>query len=86
MLQNPIPIEVISYTNKAGKIRPYRFRVDNGTDAMTTFAISAIFSADMKRMAGNKIIQYKCEINHNGILKHCDLQYELDTCTWMFIP
>jgi hypothetical protein len=55
------PIEMISYTNEKGEIRPLRFRLQIGDEPMKVIKINKIIHKQLEKFAGNPIILYRCQ-------------------------
>lgn len=76
------PIEVISWTEEDGEIRPLRFRMLNEEGERSVHKIRKIYSSEMDRIAGNKVYKFNCELHINGRSRLCEIRYDLDTCKW----
>ncbi|MGE5626670.1 MAG: hypothetical protein ACM3X7_00975 [Solirubrobacterales bacterium] len=77
------PIEVISYTNDKGDIRPLRFRIQIGDEPMQVMKIDKIIFKQKEKLAGNPMILYRCQSMNGDIEKVFEIKYEIDTCRWM---
>lgn len=77
------PIEVISYTNDKGDVRPLRFRIQIGEEPMQVMKIDKIIFKQKEKLAGNAMILYRCQGMNGDTEKVFELKYELDTCKWM---
>ena len=56
-----LPIEVISYTDNKGAIRPIRFRMQIDDELMQVIKIDKVLVKDPEKLAGNIMIVYKCQ-------------------------
>ena len=77
------PIEVISYTNDKGDIRPLRFRLQIGDEPMQVMKIDKVIFKQKEKLAGNPMILYRCQGRDGDTEKTFEIKYELDTCRWM---
>ena len=77
------PIEVVSYTNIKGEIRPVRFRLTNEDESYKVIKIDKIVTKETEKLAGNIMLVYKCQSLVDGIQKIYEIKYELSTCKWM---
>ena len=77
------PIEMISYTNDKGDIRPLRFRAQIGNEPMQVLKIDRVIFKQKEKLAGNSMILYRCQSRDGDYEKIFELKYELDTCKWI---
>lgn len=77
------PIEVVSYTDLKGEIRPVRFRLINEDETFKVIRIDKIIVKDTEKLAGNIMYVYKCQSLVDGIQKIYEIKYELRTCKWI---
>jgi len=77
------PIEVISYTNDKGEIRPLRFRLQIEDEPMKVIKINKIIHKQLEKFAGNPIILYRCQSSEGNVEKVFEIKYELSTCKWL---
>ena len=78
-----LPIEVISYTNDKGDLRPLRFRMKVDDECMQVIKVDKVISKETEKLAGNNMIVYKCQSIINDILTLFEIKYELATCKWI---
>lgn len=76
------PIEMISWTDHAGKIHPLRFKIQDKEGAYQVYKILKIYTTELERISGNKTYRFTCEIDLNGISRICEVRYDLETCCW----
>jgi len=55
-----LPIEMISYTDNKGNIKPIRFRLQLDNELMQVIKIDKVIVKDTEKFAGNIMIVYKC--------------------------
>lgn len=77
------PIEVVSYTDAKGDVRPIRFRIENGDESLQVIKIDKVIFKQKEKLAGNLMILYRCQSNIDGLLRVFEIKYELDTCKWI---
>ena len=76
-------IDVISKTDKEGVITPVKFRIEAHDESEIEIKIGRILTRELEKLAGNKMLVFKCEGEINGAVKTYELKYGLDTCKWM---
>lgn len=77
------PIEVISYTDDKGEVRPIRFRVQFGEEPLKVIKVDKIIFKEKEKLAGNEMILYRCQSAEGNLQRIFELKYELDTCKWI---
>ena len=77
------PIDMVSWTDKAGKINPVRFRISNPDESETVVKIDKIFTMEKEKLAGNEMLCFRCQSIINDQQKLLELKYELRTCKWI---
>ena len=78
-----LPIEMVSYTDNKGDIKPIRFRMQIADDPMQVIKIDKVIVKDTEKFAGNIMIVYKCQSLINDDIKLFEIKYELATCKWI---
>ena len=78
-----LPIEMISYTNNKGYIRPIRFRMQIDDEPMEVIKTDKVIVKDTERFAGNIMLVYKCQSLIDDVMKLFEIKYELETCKWI---
>ena len=77
------PIEMISYTNEKGEIRPLRFRLQIGDEPLKVIKIDKVIFKQLEKFAGNPMILYRCQSMDGNVEKVFEIKYELDSCKWL---
>jgi hypothetical protein len=77
------PIEMISWTQEDGRIRPIKFKITAHDDEKKVYQVMKIYTTELDRIAGNKVYRYTCEIHIDSLTKLCEIRYELDSCRWI---
>jgi len=78
-----LPIEVISYTDNKGAIRPIRFRMQIDDELMQVIKIDKVLVKETEKLAGNIMIVYKCQSLIDNVIKLFEIKYEISTCKWI---
>ncbi|MBU3215027.1 hypothetical protein LL033_00145 [Clostridium estertheticum] len=78
-----LAIEMISYTDNKGNIKPVRFRMQIDDEPMQVIKIDKVIVKDTQRFAGNIMTVYKCQSLIDNSIKLFEIKYELATCRWI---
>jgi len=78
-----LPIEMVSYTDNKGVIRPVRFRMQIGDDPMQVIKIDKVIVKETQKLAGNIMLVYKCQSLIDDVMKLFEIKYEIATCKWI---
>ncbi|MCB2290593.1 hypothetical protein LGK97_12525 [Clostridium sp. CS001] len=76
-------IEVVSYTDDKGDIRPLRFRIQNEDQTTKVVKIDKVITKETEKLAGNYMLVFKCQSLIDNIQRLFEIKYELQTCKWM---
>ncbi|MBC7088050.1 MAG: hypothetical protein H5T96_06120 [Tissierellales bacterium] len=76
------PIEMIAWFNNTNYPIPLRFRVETENKTNIVIKIDKIVFKEMQKIAGNRMIVYRCEGIISGLQRTFELKYEIDTCKW----
>ncbi|MHB8126627.1 MAG: hypothetical protein ACYDEJ_13515 [Desulfitobacteriaceae bacterium] len=71
------PIEMIAWFPQDGVPHPLKFKLHN-----EVIRVDQVVSKSEEKLAGNRMIVYRCQSEINGELKPYELKYELLTCKW----
>ena len=71
------PIEMIAWFTKDGVPNPIRYKLDN-----LVIRVGQVRSKSEEKVAGNRMIVYRCQSEINGELRPFELQFEVQTCKW----
>ena len=77
------PIEVISYTNKTGDIKPLRFRIEGEDESGKVVKVDNVIIKEHEKLAGNPMLVFKCQSLIDDVEKQFEIKYELRTCKWI---
>ena len=78
-----LPIEVVSYTDSKGVIKPIRFRMEINDEPMKVVKVDKVLFKETEKLAGNVMIVYKCQSLIDNVVKQFEIKYELNTCRWI---
>ena len=74
------PIEVIAHFDLDGKLRPLRLKLEG-----EVVRIEQVVSMTEDKLAGNRMLCFRCQSEFDGELKPFEIKYEVGTCKWFFI-
>lgn len=77
-------IEVLAWFHK-GKDehpKPLRIRLEDENAGNIVIKVNNVLSSEYERLAGNRMILYKCQNVINNVEKIFELKYELMTYKW----
>ena len=77
------PIEVISYTDSKGDIRPLRFRLQIDDEPLKVIKIDKIIFKQLEKFAGNPMLMFRCQSLEKNVEQIFEIKYELNTCKWI---
>lgn len=77
------PIEMISYTDNKGDIRPLRFRMQTEDESVKVIKVDKVIIKETEKFAGNPMLVFKCQSLIDNVVKLFEIKYELNTCKWM---
>lgn len=78
-----LPIEVVSYTDNKGEVRPLRIRVQTEEHSVKVIKIDKIISKEKEKLAGNLMLVFRCQSKINNLMKVFEIKYDLKTCKWI---
>ena len=70
------PIEVLAHFETSGKPKPLRFTL-NGQEIKIQ-----VLSVTEEKLAGNRMLIFRCQSEIGGVLKPFEIKYEIGTCKW----
>ena len=77
------PIEMITWFTKEGVINPIRYRVVMSEQSEPVVVkIEKVIQRTEEKLAGNRMIIFRCQSVMNGLLKVYEVKYEIGTCRW----
>ena len=75
-------IKMLSMTEENGIQTPLKFQLKNKDGGCITVKVDNVILRNEEKLAGNKMIIYRCQSQINGVLKVFELKYEVSTCKW----
>lgn len=76
------PIEMIAWFTKDGSPTPLRCKLVDENMENIVIKIDKILYKEEEKIAGNRMLVYRCESIINDSLRIFELKYELATCKW----
>ena len=77
------PIEVVSYTDNKGDVKPLRIRIQNDDETLNVIRVDKVITKQMEKLAGNYMLVLKCESLIDNTSRLFEIKYELHTCKWI---
>ena len=77
-----IPIQMMSLTDRDGRITPQWFRLEAANHVIRMCRITQVVSRDEKRTVGVREKQFVCKISMGEICKTLDMRYNIETQRW----
>lgn len=76
------PIEMIAWFTKNKKPIPLRYRIVDENNMYRVIKVDRVLFAEEEKLAGNRMIVYRCESKINNLRRIYELKYEIDSCRW----
>lgn len=76
------PIEMIAWFTNDKYPVPLRYRITSEDMSNTVIKVDKILFKEEEKLAGNRMIVYRCESIINNTQKIFELKYEIGTCKW----
>lgn len=76
------PIESIVWFNRDGIPHPIRFRILTEDKTYKTIKIENVITRSEEKIAGNRMLIFRCQGEVNQVLKVFELKYEINSCKW----
>ncbi|WP_406242054.1 hypothetical protein ACF3M2_14210 [Tissierella carlieri] len=76
------PVEMIAWFTNEGYPIPLRYRLVDEDMSNKVIKINKVLFREEEKIAGNRMILYRCESTINDIQKIFELKYEISTCKW----
>jgi len=71
------PITVLAHFEIDGPPHPLRFKLND-----ETIRIEQVVSVTEEKLAGNRMLCFRCQSEIGGVLKPFEIKFELGTCKW----
>lgn len=76
------PIEMIAWFTKDGYPIPLRYRLMDEDEKNIVIKVNKVLFKNEEKIAGNRMLLYRCESIINNTIKIFELKYEIATCKW----
>ncbi len=76
------PIEMLAWFNKDNYPVPLRYRITAEDSSKIVIKVEKILFREEEKLAGNRMVIYRCESTINQIQRIFELKYEIATCKW----
>lgn len=76
------PIEMIAWFTLEGAPNPLRYKMISDDASNVVVKVDRVVTRSEEKLAGNRMIIFRCQSEINGFLKLFELKYELNTCKW----
>jgi hypothetical protein len=76
------PIEMIAWFTNDGIPIPLRYRIVSKDKTNIVVKVGKVVTKDEEKLAGNRMLIYRCESIINNIQKTYEIKYEIETCKW----
>ncbi len=76
------PIDMIAWSTREGLLTPLRYRIISEDGNYKVVKINRVLTRQKEKLAGNKMLVYKCESIINNTQKIYEIKYEIDSCKW----
>lgn len=73
---------MIAWFTKDGYPIPLRYRLMDEEEKNIVIRVNKILFKEEEKIAGNRMLLYRCESLINNSLKIFELKYEIATCKW----
>lgn len=73
---------MIAWFTKDGYPIPLRYRLVDEEEKNIVIKVDKILFKDEEKIAGNKMLLYRCESAINNTIRIFELKYEIATCKW----
>ncbi len=74
-----IPIAMVASFTGTGKPTPVRFKMP---ESSSVIKVDRVLVQDEEKLAGNRMLIFRCASCVDGLEKNYELKYEIATCKW----
>lgn len=75
-------IKMIAWFAENGILTPMKFQIRGEGSEAVTIRVDSVSERSEEKLAGNKMIIYRCQSIIDGVEKQYELKYEISTCKW----
>ena len=76
------PLDMVAWFTKEGIPHPVRFKIEVSNSVPAVIKVDHILFRTEEKLAGNRMIIFRCQGIINDTLKIFEIKYELNTCKW----
>lgn len=76
------PIESIAWFTRDGIPHPLKYRILAEDKTYQTVKVGRVITRTEEKIAGNRMLIFRCEGEINNLFKIFELKYEINTCKW----
>lgn len=76
------PIEMIAWFTEQGIPNPIKYRTTLEDKSKVCVKVDRIITREEEKLAGNRMIVFKCESIIDGVERIYELKYELNSMKW----
>ena len=76
------PVEMIAWFNEEGKIRPMKFKIEDG-EKYEVIKVERVIKSAVEKHVGNVMLVFDCQSEIGGENKIYQLKYEIETNHWI---
>lgn len=73
---------MIAWFAENGMLTPLRFQIIGEGNELVTIKVDKITERGEEKLAGNRMMIYRCQSEIDGMEKMYELKYEVGTCKW----
>ena len=73
-------IKMIAWFTENGVLTPMKFQIATDDDEPATIKVDNVTERSEEKLAGNRMIIYRCQSLINGVEKQYELKYEIGSC------
>ena len=75
-------IKMIAWFAENGALTPLKFQIKGDGSESITIRVDNITERSEEKLAGNKMMIYRCQSEIDGVEKQYELKYEICTLKW----
>lgn len=76
------PIEILAWFTTEGAPRPLRFKLQGEDNDLHVYKIEQVLHHTEEKLAGNRMLIYRCQSEIEGTQRLFELKYEPSTHKW----
>ena len=76
------PIRIVTWIDEQGNINPVRFQVEGIAEERLIIKVEKVLQRNEEKIAGQRVINYRCRSIIADQLRQYEICYELPTCRW----